>query len=63
MPIYEYRCEKCSHVFEKLVFSGELETVRCPHCSSDQVKKLMSACSFMGTSIGTCASGQPKGFS
>lgn len=63
MPIFEYRCEKCDHTFEKLVFSGDTETVRCPECGSEQVKKLISAFSFMGASIGTCASDAPKGFS
>lgn len=43
MPIYEYRCDKCQHDFEKLVF-GQEEVV-CPTCGSP-VQKLMSACSF-----------------
>jgi len=63
MPIYEYQCKKCKTVFEKLFFAGDKEKVNCPRCSSDEVIKLMSACSFMGTSIGTCAADAPKGFS
>jgi putative FmdB family regulatory protein len=63
MPIFEYGCENCANEFEKLVFSGDREPVRCPRCGSDQVKKRMSACSFMGASIGTCATGKPGGFS
>jgi putative FmdB family regulatory protein len=43
MPIYEYRCEKCTCDFEKLVFGKE--EVTCPKCGG-QVEKLMSACSF-----------------
>ena len=43
MPIYEYKCCKCSHAFEKLVF-GQDEVV-CPDCGSD-VERLMSACNF-----------------
>ncbi len=63
MPIYEYQCEQCGHIFEKLVFSGDKEAVDCPACKSTEVKKMMSACSFMGASIGTCAASSPKGFS
>ncbi len=63
MPIFEYQCQKCDHIFEKLVFSGDEEGVQCPQCQSKDVAKLMSACSFMGAGIGTCASDAPKGFS
>ena len=40
MPLYEYKCDKCGHSFEKLVFQGDKE-VRCPQCHSE-VHKLMS---------------------
>ncbi len=64
MPIYEYRCEKCNSSFEKLVFAGEEGEVKCPECGNRDVKKVISACSFMGTpSMGSCASASPKGFS
>jgi len=63
MPIYEYHCATCDKSFEKLVFTGEEQDVRCPHCASQEVKKEMSATSFMGRSIGTCAADAPKGFS
>jgi len=42
MPIYEYRCEKCGCDFEELVFGDA--TPPCPKCSSENTKKLMSAC-------------------
>ena len=63
MPIFEYHCNACDKEFEKLVFANDKETVKCPACSSTQVTKKMSASSFMGTSMGTCASGSPKQFS
>ena len=64
MPIFEYQCEQCEKQFEKLVFAGDDEKDSvCPACGSGEVKKMMSACSFMGASIGTCASDAPKGFS
>ncbi len=63
MPIFEYHCDTCKKEFERLVLSSEENTVQCPKCSSLQVTKKMSATSFMGTSIGTCAAGPPKQFS
>ena len=63
MPIFEYQCETCGHEFEKLVFSGEEASVPCPDCNSADTKKLMSAASFLGSSIGTCAADSPRGFS
>lgn len=64
MPIYEYQCEKCDHFFEKLTFAGDTdEALCCPKCKSAEVRKIMSACSFMGASIGTCSTEAPKGFS
>jgi putative FmdB family regulatory protein len=64
MPIYEYRCEKCRHVFEKLVFSGDNEPVACPECGGKQVNKLISYASFIGsTAAGGCSSSNSSGFS
>ncbi len=42
MPIYEYRCEQCTHEFEALVMRRD-ETVQCPQCHGEHLKKLMSA--------------------
>ncbi len=63
MPIFEYQCNKCSKTFEKLVFKGDQDNIKCPGCKSRDIRKKMSATSFMGSSIGTCASDSPKGFS
>ena len=63
MPIYEYRCKKCNNSFEKLVFFFFLEEVKCPECGNKDVEKVISAFSFMGASMGTCAASSPKGFS
>ncbi len=63
MPIYEYKCSKCDNEFEKLIFRGEEDQVKCPECNSADINKKMSASSFMGSSIGTCSSDAPKGFS
>ncbi len=49
MPIYEYRCNKCSNDFEKLVFSTTA-AVCCPECSSDKVVKRISLFGMRGGS-------------
>ncbi len=40
MPLYEYACKQCEHVFEALVFDGE--AVDCPECHSKKLERLMS---------------------
>jgi putative FmdB family regulatory protein len=59
MPIYEYRCENCDHCFERLMLAGEEEThLRCPVCGKEEIRKLVSCVSPLGTSLGgLCASG------
>ena len=45
MPIYEFRCSKCEHVFEELVPSsanGTETAVRCEHCESEDITRLLS---------------------
>ncbi|MBU2454226.1 MAG: zinc ribbon domain-containing protein [Proteobacteria bacterium] len=63
MPIFEYKCNHCEKEFERLVFSGEEKNISCPECRNKDVIKKMSASSFMGNSIGKCATSSPKGFS
>lgn len=41
MPIYEYKCLKCNKSFEKLVLNSN-QTILCPECNSDDVKRQMS---------------------
>lgn len=41
MPFYPYRCLSCKRRFEIFLTYAEYgqKTVRCPHCSSDQVER------------------------
>ena len=43
MPIYEYHCEDCGHVFDKFVrsMSSSID-LECPHCHSERCKKNIS---------------------
>lgn len=45
MPLHEFCCNKCTKEFEELIFKED-DSVTCPHCGSDQVEKLISACKF-----------------
>ncbi|MFL2803575.1 MAG: FmdB family zinc ribbon protein [Dehalococcoidia bacterium] len=47
MPIYEYKCEDCSNVFE-LFFKSYSSTKipKCIGCESLKVKKIVSSVSF-----------------
>ena len=57
MPIYEFKCKKCGHIFDEFVFSSAStsENIVCPACGEKNVDKLMSAFSASGNS--TVASG------
>ena len=45
MPIYEYMCMKCNKDFEYLVLGSD-NSVSCPDCNGNKVKRQMSTCSF-----------------
>ncbi len=45
MPIFEFKCPKCSHELEVLLFPGELQqdiSYVCPTCT-EQMEKQVSA--------------------
>ena len=46
MPIYEYRCESCSHEMEKLQKISDDRLVDCPQCGQPALKRLVSAAAF-----------------
>ena len=52
MPIYEYMCRDCGQVSEFLVKTmlGS-ENLCCPHCSSRNMEKLLSAPSLLKENI------------
>ncbi|MGO8902295.1 MAG: FmdB family zinc ribbon protein [Isosphaeraceae bacterium] len=41
MPIYEYHCKPCDHIFEALV-RGPSDAARCPRCGNIDVAKQFS---------------------
>ena len=42
MPLYEYRCKKCGHVFEKIVKFSDKPIKKCPECGGS-VEQTISA--------------------
>lgn len=46
MPIYEYECQECGHQMDALQKISEPVLVKCPACSKDGLKKLVSAPQF-----------------
>ena len=44
MPTYEYRCDKCSEQFSRIMSIREYETakVTCPKCQAPEVTQQMS---------------------
>lgn len=64
MPVYEYKCENCNHIFEKLVFASDSEGIECPKCDGIRVKRLISSICYINSSGGdSCVSSPSKGFS
>ena len=46
MPIYEYKCESCSAVLEKLQKISDAPLRECPECGKQTLVRLVSAPSF-----------------
>lgn len=50
MPLYEYKCVKCGHRFEKIESLGASETKKCPKCGGKAERQLAApAIQFKGT--------------
>jgi len=42
MPIYEYECAACGHLFERIMKVGE-EAPACPACGADRLRRRVAA--------------------
>ena len=55
MPIYEYKCGKCDHVFElRRNIADKDDTLKCPKCRAEKPKRQLSMFGTAG-SAGSCA--------
>ncbi len=43
MPTYEYECQGCGHKFEKFQYMTANPIKKCPKCSKNKAKRLISA--------------------
>jgi putative FmdB family regulatory protein len=43
MPLYEYQCPDCGHVFERLVLARSAEPPKCPECGRNRAEQTFSA--------------------
>lgn len=51
MPIYEFKCDKCGHEFQKLCRMDETgENLACPGCGQKYPRKLISGFAVRGLS-------------
>ncbi len=46
MPIYEYKCKNCAHVFDVLQKMSDDPLSKCPECGRLDLRKLLSAPNF-----------------
>lgn len=42
MPIYEYQCKDCEHIFEKLQKFTDPAPTECPKCGKEHVERTLS---------------------
>ena len=46
MPIYDYECRNCGHVFDVLQKMNDDPLSECPECGQPDLRKLLSAPNF-----------------
>ncbi len=53
MPIFEYKCKKCSEIFEEFQLIGKTnEKINCPKCGTPQPERILSTFSSSGSATG-----------
>ena len=46
MPIYEYQCKACGHIFEEMQGFNDKPIKKCPECKKNKVEKMISLSAF-----------------
>ncbi|MFZ0731917.1 MAG: zinc ribbon domain-containing protein [Candidatus Sulfotelmatobacter sp.] len=58
MPLYEYQCRRCGHIFEKLRRIADADSdLECPKCHSDEIER-----QFSTFAAGGCGGSGSRGF-
>lgn len=63
MPIYEYQCRDCEHIFDQLRRRDEMDdAIDCPKCNSSETKRKLSVFGVgsTGNQHGCKMNGGPK---
>ena len=60
MPIFEYQCENCGKLIEKIQ-RRPLESIECPFCGK-AAHRIVSLTSAAGSSGGACSAPAGSGF-
>lgn len=47
MPVYDYKCEKCNHIFEESHSINSNPIVVCPKCDHKKTVRVISKSSFI----------------
>ncbi|MBO8129350.1 MAG: zinc ribbon domain-containing protein [Peptococcaceae bacterium] len=54
MPIYEFKCSQCYHIFEKLCRMGDDgKNIICPKCQASNPKRIVSNFASPGSDGGS----------
>ncbi len=56
MPIYEYKCEKCGHTFDRLARTVADAAKKCPKCGARNPVKQLSTFSTTASDGGDASS-------
>jgi putative FmdB family regulatory protein len=57
MPIYEYKCRKCSKTFEFMARNSSDAPESCSHCGAKELEKQLSA---FAINMGSSSSSRPS---
>ena len=63
MPLYEYECDHCGHVFEKIQSMHDLPIQLCPNCGTSPVRKLFHPAGIIFKGSGWYINDSRKNFS
>jgi putative FmdB family regulatory protein len=62
MPIYEFKCTSCEHVFETVIWNSDAEmSIECPACGRTDLQRLLSSFSKCGFGTSDASSCAPAG--
>jgi len=65
MPLFDYECKHCGHIFEELTSASTPdEEISCPDCGKQEAIRLLSAPSIGGSTAVASGTGScgPGGF-